>query len=161
MKMPTKLKKLKSEKHRLESEQKRIEKRLWELDSLIWDIEVKAVKPTQMCRRQYRGTDCCALRKGHKGTCQGVAPPLPEPKPKHRKVKYKTYPPRGASFVNTDLSDSVPCKNCGWPVSSYNPPYQSADHGRITWFHDMGDWGEMPKGCDDAAPDYDAKAATA
>ena len=142
--MEAKLKKLKKQAARLDKE-------IYELDGKLWNAKVAAVKPENMCRRQWRlEAGCyCALEKGHEGICQGMAPPLPEPPPKYRKVKYH-WLPRGVDFSESNMDGVVPCEYCGWPVADYEN----------SWFHIVGRFGEGPKGCDDAAP-IKTKKATA
>lgn len=70
------IRRMKSALKKLERQYKRLEEQMWALDAKIWDAEVKAVKPKDMCRIRWVPGAHCALRKGHKGGCQGEAPPL-------------------------------------------------------------------------------------
>lgn len=50
---------------------------------------------------------------------------------------------RKVDFSESNLERCDHCKNCRWPVAVYNPPYQSADHGKLSTFHVVGRWGEQ------------------
>ena len=50
---------------------------------------------------------------------------------------------RKVDFGDNNLDGCFHCKNCRWPVSVYNPPYQSADHGKLFYFHIVGKFGEQ------------------
>jgi len=121
------IKQMESRIKKLKKQAAKIDNELFRLDCKLHDAKVDAEK----------------LRLAKKR--------IAEETPKYRKKKYR-WLPRGVQFEN--IEGSVPCEYCGWPVSSYTPDYRSADCGVTSWFHDMGKWGEMPKGCDNATPAF-------
>jgi len=70
-----KLKALKWKLRQSKRQQARLEKEIFQLENKVWDLEVRLVKPSQMCRNNWTSGYYCALKKGHKGGCQGQAPP--------------------------------------------------------------------------------------
>jgi len=153
------IKQMKSKLAKLQKRAKKLDKVIFDLDCKLWDAMQKTIKPEEMCRRRWTAGYECAQKKGHdRGpnatTCQGQAPPYPEPQPKYRKNRYQ-WLPRGVDFTESGLPANfagvVPCEYCGWPVSEYEN----------SWFHIVGRFGEEPKGCDWAAPNRLSKKAAA
>lgn len=118
------IKRMESKIKRLKKQAKRIDDELFKLNCKLHDAKVDAEKLRLIKKR------------------------IEEETPKYRKVKYH-WLPRGNDFSESDMSDVVPCKYCGWPVADY-------EH---SWFHIMGRFGESPK-CGNAVPSK-AKGAAA
>jgi hypothetical protein len=78
VKATAKLKLLKRKLRQAMVASKRLEKEIYKLDSKVWDLELALVKPEEMCRRAWRfEPGCyCSLKRGHNGSCQGMAPEL-------------------------------------------------------------------------------------